>query len=164
MVGWFNDFPAKVRKLGKAALILDHPGKTAAGGYARGGSGKLAEQDLAWSVTKPEDFDRTKVGKVRFKLEKNADGVEAPKQTMYHIGGAAPCIFRPEEAARLTENEQKALASLENGMSSAEWRKALEDAPEGEQITHRETFRRAKKGLSEKGLVEEHEDKFYVSE
>ncbi len=164
VAGWFNDYADKVRQMGAAALILDHPAKSAGGGYARGGGSKLAEEDLAWTITKLEDFNKTKVGKVKFKLDKANDGEMRPASVIYKIGGT-PFVFEKEGAASLTENEKKALEALEDGMSYAEWGKALREAPEEEErIAHRQSFKRAKEGLIEKGRVEEHEEAFYEGE
>lgn len=169
VAGWFNDYAAKVREMGAAALILDHPAKSATGGYARGGSSKLAEEDMAWTITTVENFDKSKVGKVKLKRNKANDGEERPATVIYRIGGT-PFVFEREGAAELTEKEQKALEALENGMSYSDWSKAMQEAvegqeaPEGKWFDHPEKRKRARNGLIEKGRVEEDEDRFYATE
>lgn len=158
IAGWFNNYPARCRDRGVAALILDHPPKSSEGRYARGGGSKLAEEDVAWSLTQTEEVSRKKVGKIKLKREKDGDGVIEAKSILYKVGGS-PLVFEREDALKLNDTQQTVLDCLEAGQTSAEWTRACNAA--GVTI-HPETLKRAKQFLVENGVVEEREDRFYL--
>ncbi len=148
---WYNSFPKPIKADGKAVLILDHVTKK--GGTLRGAGSKLAELETQSIVRQTKEFNRHKVGELRFTLEKDRPAAMPDKVVAYRAGGT-PFVFQPIRA--LTDRQREAFEALEDGATSAEWMKASGLA--------KATFYRIRKELLEADLViEDDKKRYYVA-
>ncbi len=148
---WYNAFPKPIKADGKAVLILDHVTKK--GGESRGAGAKLAEVETRFVVRQTKNFNRRKVGELRFTLEKDRSAAMPDKVVAYRAGGT-PFVFQPIPA--LTDRQREAFEALEDGATSAEWMKASGLA--------KATFYRIRNELLEADLViEDDKKRYYVA-
>lgn len=158
--------PAKAKD--GTVVILDHVPHDA--NRSRGATRKKDLVDVQWNLSKQQPFDRSKVGYIQLKLEKDREGW-LPAHVGFSIGGTEEgFMFKRSEGVvpdrpgdGLTPSARKALEALETfgevGTTYSEWHKAIEwqDKPEMPDST----FRLARERLITRGLVWQDDDRYY---
>jgi AAA domain len=88
VTAWVKAFCEPARRVGAAALVLDHvPKSGSSGGYAVGSRAKKAKAKVQYELDTKKPFDVYTVGLVRATRTKNGLGADIPKKRDYRIGG-----------------------------------------------------------------------------
>jgi hypothetical protein len=84
---WVKAYPEEARKLGAAALVLDHTGKSN-GDTAVGSRAKRAKAKVQFKLKSSGRFDRDTTNEVVVTLKKNTSGaVGIPDRRVFKVGG-----------------------------------------------------------------------------
>jgi hypothetical protein len=163
---WYEGILKPVRNRKCAAMVLDHDPKD--GNTARGAGRKKDLCDVMWAVKCPFPFNEDNVGAVRLVLEKGRRGGLSPSVT-FSVGGTSDgFIFKrssgtiemQDEETGLTPSAQKALESLADfGKVGATWKQWWDTSS----IESKATFNKARNELLEDGLVEQREQRYFVT-
>jgi hypothetical protein len=163
---WYEGILKPVRNRKCAAMVLDHDPKD--GNTARGAGRKKDLCDVMWAVKCPFPFNEDNVGAVRLVLEKGRRGGLSPSVT-FSVGGtpdgfifkrSSGTIEMEDEETGLTPSAQKALESLAAfGKVGATWKQWWDASS----IESKATFNKARNELLEDGLVEQREQRYFVT-
>jgi hypothetical protein len=162
---WYEGILKPVRNRRCAALILDHDPKD--GNTARGAGRKKDLCDVMWAVKCPYPFNEDSVGMVRLVLEKGRRG-GLPPSVSFNVGGSENgfVFARSEGTIELEDDDglapsaKKALESLEAfGEDGATWKEWWDDSL----IESKATFNKARNELLASGLVEQREQRYFVT-
>lgn len=156
---WLSDWAAPVMYQGSAALLLDHTPASDPNGDPRDNRVKVQNVTAIWNVRQVKEFNRDKVGTLRFAQRKDNFGA-IPKKAMYRVGGT-PFKFKATGQRKLTDLQQALLDILVDGMTSPEWLRAAKDAGV---IKHNADFYDRVNALVEGGYVDQTEDDRYYRE
>jgi hypothetical protein len=162
---WYEGILKPVRNRKCAAMVLDHDPKD--GNTARGAGRKKDLCDVMWAVKCPYPFDENKVGMVRLVLEKGRRGGLSPS-VAFSVGGSEDgFIFARSEGTieledddGLTPSAQKAFDALVPfGPAGATWKQWWDASL----IESKATFNKARNELLGDGLVEQREQRYFVT-
>jgi len=169
---WSNAYvhPARTREC--TVVLLDHIPHE--GNHSRGATRKKDMVDVQWRLKKVQDFDRTQVGYIELKREKDREGW-LPERVGFSIGRdehgftvhrSEDSISQPTE--QLPESARKALETLhsfgEVGAAYSQWRKAIPWAKnEGKEMTD-STFRNARTKLMDRKLLRQQGNRYYAQQ
>ncbi len=158
---WSVTYAKPARDRGVSVLLLDHVPH--AGSHARGSTRKKDEVDVQWELRRTKLFDRTQVGEIVLRCEKDREGW-LPPSICFSVGGSAESfvfvrsegVSKEPEDSGMTSNARKALDALktgfaESGASHKQWREASG-------IEARSSFDAARKNLVSLGYVRKAED------
>lgn len=153
---WYNEFAKPIR--GRvASLILDHLTKSKDSGlYARGAGAKRAENQIMWTLSKAEKFNRQKVGKIRLKLTKDKTA-RLPAELIEFEAGGTLAIFRKIEGPKLTGKLRVTYDALEDGVTLDEWKSAAMAAG----VSEASVYRHRDKLVDELQLIREEDGHFF---
>jgi hypothetical protein len=155
---WVTRVVYPLRDLRAACLLLDHSNKEGKGKGGRGSTAKRNKMDASHKLQKAEDFHRSKVGKVRFVVDKDRLGA-MDRTAVFRLGGdgTGKIVCRREGGVRfvvydLATNQKKAYLALgKGGLRTGEWEKKTGLGGS--------SFYKARKVLvEEKGLVRQDDD------
>ena len=135
VTSWIKAFAQPVKDIGGAVLILDHVSKESSGKGARGSTAKLAKVDVAWKLELNKPFDRSTIGNITIKRDKDRKGA-MPYVQCFAVGGDgfSNLHFSPEGVSdepkpkTLKGNPKKAYDTLfkdfPKGARATEWQVA----------------------------------------
>jgi hypothetical protein len=158
---WVTGVVYPLRDLRAACLLLDHSNKEGKGKGGRGSTAKRNKMDASHKLQKAEDFHRSKVGKVRFVVDKDRLGA-MDRTAAFRLGGdgTGKIVCRREGSVGfvvddLATNQKKAYLALgKGGLRTSEWEKKTGLGGS--------SFYKARKALvEEQGLVRQDDDGLY---
>ena len=162
---WAARYSRPARDRGCTVVLLDHVPHD--GKRARGSTRKKDEVDVQWRLTRPEPFDRQKVGRIVLRREKDREAV-LPQVVKFEVGGSSDgfVFLHSGETAEesqgdngLTVTQRKALDALktygEKGAGFVEWHTSCKLA--------KSTFGDAKQLLERTGRVEKYEKRYFAA-
>ena len=168
-VKWCTHYTRPARERDIAVALLDHTPHE--GGHARGASRKRDEVDVMWAVKCPVPFDRETTSTVTLRREKDREGW-LPKSVALNVGGTNEdghivckrtdrAVFEVEGDDGLTPSQRRVVDALSEefgarGAKDSEWKGAAIKRNVSER-----TFYRAKSTAIARGLVLEHDKRYF---